>query len=134
NTPGVGMAAGTKDVIQDHLLAARLLDVLQGRERWRQIASDDTAHAQITCVHGLQACDNIDEVSEMWRCCAPIIRESRENALQIVQQALLGTVRLSGRIGKAKKVRAHHLTVRIPCLTGDSLELRLSFLEAAKHH
>src|SRR5438093_8652968 len=128
------MAVGPKVEIQYHLLDASRLDVLQGRQTLLQIASDDAALAQITWLHGLQAFDNIDEVRDMWRCCAPIIWEGRENALQVVQQALFGTERLSGRIGKAEKVRAHHLAVRIPCLTGKSPELRRSFLEAATHH
>src|SRR2546429_9446871 len=95
-----------------------------------KVASDDTALTQITWLHGLQAFDNIDEVSDMWRCCAPIIRENRENALQVVQQGLLGTVRLSGGNGKAKKELAHHLTVRISFLTSERLELRPNVLSA----
>src|SRR6266702_5580969 len=134
HTPRVGVAVGSKVEIQDHLLDASRLDVPQGRQTLLQIASDDAALAQITWLHGLQAFDNIDEVSEMWRCCAPVIRECRENALQVVQQALFGTERLSGRIGEAEKVRAHHLAVRVPRLTGESPELRRSLLEAAKHH
>src|SRR5262249_38809409 len=120
--------------IQDHLCDASGLHVLQGRQTLLQIAGDDTALAEITWLHSPQAFDNIDEVSDMWRCCTPVIRESRQNALQVVQQALFGTQRLGGRIGEAEKVRAHHLAVRVSRLTGESLELCRRFLEAAKHH
>src|SRR5262245_44281529 len=134
HTLRVGVAVSSEVEIQDHLCDAGGLDVLQGRHTLLQIASDDTALAEIPWLHGPQAFDNIDEVSDVWRCCAPVIRESRKNALQVVQQALFGTERLGGRIGEAEKVRAHHLAVRVPRLTGERPELRRSLLEAAKHH
>src|SRR5262249_47624656 len=84
HTPRVGVAVSPKVEIQDHLFDASGLHLLQGRQTLLQIAGDDTTFAEITWLHSPQAFDNIDEVSDVWRCCVPVIRKSRENALQVV--------------------------------------------------
>ena len=84
------------------------------------------------CMARRRTFDNIDEVSDVWRCCAPVIRESRQNALpDSTAGALWRRAPRRGESARQKKYERITLLCGYPASRARARELRHSLREAA---